>query len=212
MSSVKAGHLKETPEIVVFDLGKVLVDFDYSIASRRMAERSRLSAIEVQRVLDQSPLLQRYETGLMTRAEFYEAIRSATGFEGSLVEFGSWFADIFSEMPAMTAMHATLRRRGIQTFIFSNTNDLAIEHIRRRFPFFRNFDGYILSYEVGAMKPSLEIYEALESLSGKSGNQIVYIDDRPENVAAGKSRGWRTILQETPTQTHAALKDLQLLD
>lgn len=199
------------PEAVVFDLGKVLVDFDYSIAGRRIAAQSRLSAPEVQNYLDHSPLLFRYETGLIKREEFFETVRNHTGFRGGLQEFGSFFADIFTEMPEMTALHAALRRKGIPTYIFSNTNDLAIEHIRRAFPFFANFDGYILSYEVGAMKPAAKIYEALEAMTGKRGAQLVYLDDRQENIDAGVARGWQTILQTEPAKSRAAIERLGLL-
>jgi HAD superfamily hydrolase (TIGR01509 family) len=103
-------------------------------------------------------------------------------------------------------LHAELRRRGIPTYIFSNTNDLAIEHIRRNFPFFQNFDGYIFSYEVGAMKPEAKIYDALEAMTGRRGTDIIYIDDRLENIEAGAARGWRTILHETPEKSRAELK------
>jgi len=199
------------PSIVVFDLGKVLVDFDYSIASRRVAAHSDMSPAEVQSYLDHSPLLYRYETGLMTRKEFYEEVRQATGFHGSLEQFSSFFADIFTEMPAMTALHAELRGKGIRTYIFSNTNDLAIEHIRSAFPFFANFDGYILSYEVGAMKPAAKIYESLEGMSGKRGAEVLYLDDRQENVDAGAARGWQTILQTDPAKSHATIQGLGLL-
>jgi FMN phosphatase YigB (HAD superfamily) len=197
--------------IVVFDLGKVLVDFDYSIAGRRIAAKSDLSAAEVQAYLNQSPLLFRYETGLMSRREFFEDVCAHTGFRGDLEEFGNYFADIFTEMPEMIALHAQLRQRGIPTYIFSNTNDLAVEHMRRAFPFFANFDGYILSYEVGAMKPAAKIYEALEALAGKRGPEIVYLDDRAENIAAGAARGWQTILQTDHATSRAAIERLGLL-
>ena len=196
------------PSIVVFDLGKVLVDFDYSIAGRRIAAKSKLSDAEVQKFLDQTPLLHRYETGEMTRQEFYETVREHTGYRGDIEEFSGFFADIFTEMPEMTALHAAVRRNGFPTYIFSNTNDLATEHIRRAFPFFANFDGYILSNEVGAMKPAAKIYEALEKLSGKRGAEIVYLDDRPENIDAGAARGWQTILQTEPAKSRMALEEL----
>jgi len=201
-----------TPAIVVFDLGKVLVDFDYSIAGRRIAALSKLSPDEVQQFLDHSPLLCRYETGLMTRLEFYETVREHTGFTGSLLEFGNLFADIFTEMPEMIALHAALRRKGIPTYIFSNTNDLAIEHIRRNFPFFAGFDGYIFSYEVGAMKPAAKIYLALEALANKQGAEILYLDDREENIAAGAARGWQTILQTQPNRSWTTIQSLGLID
>ena len=94
--------------------------------------------------------------------------------------------------------------------ISANTNDLAIEHVRRSFPFFRDFDGYIFSCEVGAMKPDAKMYEALEKLAGRRGAEILYIDDRPENVAAGAARGWRTILHKTPEKSRAAMERFRL--
>jgi FMN phosphatase YigB (HAD superfamily) len=199
------------PEIVVFDLGKVLVDFDYLIAARKIAAQSRKSLAEIRVLIEQSRFIIDYETGRVTRREFYERVREATGFSGTLDEFSGFFADIFTEIPPMIELHAGLRRRGIPTYIFSNTNDLAIEHVRRNFPFFANFTGYIFSYEVGTMKPDAKIYEALEKLAGRKGADIVYLDDRAENVAAGAARGWRTILHETPEKTRGAAKTFGLL-
>jgi HAD superfamily hydrolase (TIGR01509 family) len=199
------------PSIVVFDLGKVLLEFDYSIAGRRLAAKADLSDQAVKQFLDQSPLLHRFETGLMTQQEFFEEVRQQTGYRGSFEEFGGYFADIFWEIPPMVELHATLRRNGIPTYIFSNTNDLAMVHIHRNFPFFANFDGYILSYEVKAMKPDAKIYEALEQITGKSGAEILYLDDRPENVAAGAARGWQVILHSDPEKSRAAIERLGLL-
>ena len=191
---------------VVFDLGKVLVDFDYSIAARKIAARSSKAPEDLHAFLGSSPLLVDYESGRLTRKQFFDAVRDAVGFDGGIVEFGKFFAEIFSPIEPMIELHAELRRRGLPTYIFSNTNDLAVEHVRRDFPFFGNFDGYILSYEVGAMKPQPQIYEAMEKMSGRRGAEIVYIDDRLENVKAGSARGWRTILHETPEKTRAALE------
>ena len=200
-----------TPSIVVFDLGKVLLDFDYSIASRRIAAQANLTSAGVQQFLDHSPLLYRFETGLMTQPELFAEVQRHTGFRGSFEEFAGFFADIFWEIPPMIELHATLRRQGIPTYIFSNTNDLAIGHIRRSFPFYSNFNGYILSYEVKAMKPDPRIYEALEKMSGKRGAEVLYLDDRQENVDAGAARGWQAILQTEPAKSRAVMKKHGLL-
>src|SRR5580693_9070256 len=132
-------------QTVVFDLGKVLLDFDYGKSSRLFAARSKASANDVEKLINHSPLLYRYETGLMTREEFYREVTTTTSFHGTIEEFGEIFADIFEPIPEMVELQATLRKRGIPTFIFSNTNDLAIGHIRQKYPFFGNFDGYVLS-------------------------------------------------------------------
>ena len=200
------------PKAIVFDLGKVLVDFDYSIAARRIGAAGRMSFDDIQKYLSSSDLLIRYETGTISRREFYREVCDTTGFAGTLEEFGRFFGGIFTEMPAMTALHAALRRQGFPTYIFSNTNDLAVEDVREKFPFFANFDGYIFSYEVRAMKPDAKIYEALEKMAGKRGSELLYIDDHQENIAAGAQRGWQTILQETPKKTLAAVRQLGILD
>jgi len=196
---------------IIFDLGKVLVDFDYTLAAQKIAARSRRAPADLHAFLGSSPLLVEYESGRLTRETFYHAIREAIGFRGGLAEFGGFFADIFTEIQPMTALHLELRRRGCKTFIFSNTNDLATEHIRRKFPFFSNFDGYILSYEVGGMKPQPEIYAAMEAMAGKRGAEMIYLDDRLENVEAGRARGWRAILHESPEKTRRALAAFQVL-
>ncbi|HEX4647042.1 MAG TPA: HAD family phosphatase [Verrucomicrobiae bacterium] len=201
-----------SPEVIVFDLGKVLVDFDYGIAARKIAARGNISALEAQKLLDHSPLLFRYETGLITREQFFAEVRAAAGFRGNIEEFSMFFADIFEPITPMVEIHSSLRKKGFPTFIFSNTNELAIGHIRRRFPFFSSFDGYILSYEHGAMKPESRLYEIVERATGRRASNILYLDDRAENVEAGAARGWQVILQETPEKTKAALKKTGLLD
>jgi HAD superfamily hydrolase (TIGR01509 family) len=197
---------------VVFDLGKVLVDFDYSIAARKIALRGKMPAEQITPFISQSPLLFRYETGLLTTAQFYQEVCAGTGYCGLADEFGQCFADIFAPIPEMVNLQAALRKSGLPTYIFSNTNELAVGHIRHNFPFFSNFDGYILSYECGAMKPDEKIYETVEKSSGRRGAEILYLDDRPENVAAGAARGWQVILQESPAKTVAAIQKLGLLN
>lgn len=193
------------PKTVVFDLGKVLLDFDYGIAVRRIQEKCHLSLAELQKLIDQSPLLLQYESNALSTEQFYHAVQTASGFQGSIEDFKGMFAGIFTAIEPMVDLHFRLRAGGVPTYIFSNTNEIAVAHIRERFPFFRHFDGYILSYEHGVMKPDAKLYAVVERITRHRGADLLYIDDRPENVAAGRERGWQTILHETPFRTHAAV-------
>src|SRR5690348_8308774 len=94
-------HSKSTIRAVVFDLGKVLVDFDYGIAARKIAARAKMSVNELGVFILSAPVLLRYETGQLTTQQFYDAIRHGTGFSGSPEEFGATFADIFWPIPSM---------------------------------------------------------------------------------------------------------------
>jgi HAD superfamily hydrolase (TIGR01509 family) len=61
------------------------------------------------------------------------------------------------------------------------------------------------------MKPAAKIYEALEAVSGRRGAEILYLDDRQENVDAGAARGWQVVLQTDPVKSRAAIKAAGLL-
>lgn len=200
------------PKAVVFDLGKVLVDFDYSIAARRIAARGKMTLLEIAAYINQSPLFAEYELGHVTTQQFYDEIRRVTGFRGDLAEFSSCFADIFTEIQPMVRLQAELQQRGMPAYVFSNTNELAVEHIRRTFPFYSKFDSCILSYEHGTMKPDARLYEVVEHQSGRREAEILYLDDRPENIAAGATRGWQVILHESPEKSRAAVQKLGLLN
>ena len=200
----------KTPSVVVFDLGKVLLDFDYSLAAKGMAALSRVSAREIQEFIDHSPLLVRYEKGRITRKEFFEEVRAMAGYRGTLDDFCRLFSDVFTPIPPMIALKERLTAAGIPTYIFSNTNDLAITHIRATYPFYVGFDGYVLSYEHGFMKPESELYQLVERMTGRTNDAICYLDDRRENIDAGTARGWTALLHRSPDESWAALRRLRL--
>lgn len=192
---------------VVFDLGKVLVDFDYGIAARTLAAKSSASAEEVRAIIDQTPLLFRYESTQMTTQEFFDEVRRRIGFRGNFDEFAASFGNIFTEIPEMTRLHAEIRRRGVPTFVLSNTNEIAVGHIRRNFPFFANFTDYIFSFEHGTLKPENRIYEITEQRTGCRGGEVLFLDDKPENVEAGTKRGWRTICHRAAQESAELVRD-----
>jgi FMN phosphatase YigB (HAD superfamily) len=189
------------PQAVIFDLGKVLLDFDYTIAARALSPHSNFDAVEFKRVVDQSPLLHRFESGGLTNEQFFEEIRQLTGYRGSYAEFAASFGDIFCEIDQMIRLQAELKERGIPTWIFSNTNDLAVGHIKERFPFFHGFDGYVMSHQIGAMKPLPASYEAVERQTGRRGAELLYLDDRDENIAGAVQRGWQTVHHLDPHES-----------
>ncbi len=199
-------------KVVVFDLGKVLVDFDYAIAIRKLAARGNVSVADFTRFIMTAPLLLEYESGKVSSRQFYEEICDHTGFRGDMDEFAGLFGDIFTPITPMIELQQSLHNRSVPTFVFSNTNDLAIRHIRKVFPFFGCFTGRVLSYEHGSMKPAAPLYEILERTSGFRGPEILYFDDRPENVETGAARGWKAIVHLNPERTIRKVRNLGLLN
>lgn len=200
------------PKAVIFDLGKVLLEFDYHRAAAVLGPLSSVPPNEFKRIIDQTPLLHRFETGLMSTDEFVAEVRELTGFHGTSDLFHHTFGDIFWEIPEMIALQQRLEANGIPTFIFSNTNELAVRKIQANFPFFSGFSGYIYSYEVRSMKPAPGIYEAMEAMAGAKGADLVYLDDRLENIEAGAARGWQALLHADPAVTIPRVRQIFGLD
>ena len=195
------GPIMTRPQLILFDLGKVLVDFDWHLAARQISAQARATPEELFNFIITSDLMVRFEKGRITNEQFFSEVQSAIGYRATMLDFRQAFSDIFTEISEMVRLHARIRAANIPTWIFSNTNDWAVTHIRERFPFFANFDGYFLSYKLGVMKPHAGIYEAAERTTGCCGGEILYIDDSAENAAAGVARGWRTIQHISPDQT-----------
>ena len=198
----------QKPQAVVFDLGKVLLDFDYARLAHNMKEHCSVSFEELLAALNQSQLLHRYETGLLTSQAFFEEVKRASKFRHAYERFEPLFADIFTPIPEMIDLQQRLQSSGVSTYVFSNTNEIAVRHIRRTYPFFHAFSGYIFSYEQRCMKPDPRIYEIAEKSTGCGGHEILYIDDRPENVEAANQRGWQTILHAAPERTIPRVNEL----
>lgn len=197
--------------IAVFDLGKVLLDFDYSRAAQALAPHSRISTEDFRSLIDQSPLLEQYETGALDDSGFFEAIRTETGLQLEEAAFQEKFADIFTPIPEMIAFLESLRARAIPTVVFSNTNGIAIRHIRSRYPFFSGFSREWLSFEQGRMKPDPELYTRLEQALGTLGEKLVFVDDKAENIETARQQGWRVVHHIHPSRSIESMSALLML-
>lgn len=198
------------PKAVVFDLGNVLLDFDYRKTVARIKDRCKLSEAELHALIAGSELFQKFEGGLVGVPEFFSELQKQSCYDGTLEEFGEFFGDVFTEVPEMIAWQNELRERGVPTYILSNTNDLSIRFIRKRYPFFKYFTGYIYSYEHRVMKPAARIYELVEEMAGLRGADLFYIDDREENAQGGAARGWKVSHHTTPARTLEIARGLGL--
>lgn len=85
------------------------------------------------------------------------------------------------------------------------------ETARRELDLDRFFAGYVVSYQSGARKPDADAYAAAEQAIGASASELLLIDDRAENCAAARARGWDAIIFRDATTLEAALDERGLL-
>jgi putative hydrolase of the HAD superfamily len=172
----------------LFDIGNVLVRFDFSRALRAVAALSD--------VADETEALHRidavkieYEDGRMSRADFLRQAFAILGYRGTESQFIAAWQGIFWENEPMTALVRQLHGK-FPLFLLSNTNDMHVEGLFRDFPVFRHFAGATYSHEAGASKPHRPIYEIACRAHGLDPRTTFFIDDLAANIATARELGF----------------------
>jgi len=171
---------------VIFDLGGVIFHLGEFGYRREVARRLGLGDALPPAYEEALPAIQR---GEMAEEDLWEAM---SGRRVSSDAFDDAWEQHFLVNPEMLALAAELRERGLRTAVLSNTQASHVA-IMRRMGVLAPFDPVLMSCEVGRRKPEKEIFElALERL-GLPANEVAFVDDVPEYVAAAASVGIHAI-------------------
>lgn len=184
----------EPIEAVIFDIGNVLLKFDYMVAARRLMALN--GVIELP---DREPIVEAkaaLERGEIDRAEFLRLVRPAFAHQGSDEDFLAIWEDIFEENESMTQLAVHLAEGGIPIYLLSNISCIHHEYAFRRYPAFQSFRDGVFSYKVGALKPESRIYEIAIAQFGVEPGRVLFIDDLEENIAAARALGLKGLVYD----------------
>ncbi len=174
---------------LIFDLGRVIVPFDFHRGYRAMEPLCAYDAAGIPARLATTDLVERFETGLIEPEPFVDQLSSLLELRVTYPEFREMWSSIFlPDTLIPDSLIAGLKKR-YRLLLLSNTNAIHFEMIRERYPILRHFDEYVLSYQVGAMKPGALIYErALERAACKP-EECFFTDDMEAYVKAARTHG-----------------------
>ncbi len=185
------------PKAAVFDIGRVLINWDPEGFYDRVigAEaRARLFA-EVPLTATNISI----DNGSPWRETIFDLADAHPGWSA---EIRLWH-DRWIEMASPAIDHSVrlmraLRARGIPVIALTNFGAESFAYARTRYDFFNEFDSAVVSGELKAMKPDPAIYVEVERRSGLTGPDLIFTDDRPDNIAAALARGWKAHLFTDP--------------
>lgn len=181
----------------IFDFGGVILDIGPDLSRRKFAE---MLGIEKAHKLEEEQLPQLYETGRISRAEFVERINriAGTGFSDAEI-ITAWNAMLLNykqpRIEWIKKLHATHH-----LLMLSNTNDAHFEYFHKKLidefgvTFYQLFDHVYLSHEMGMLKPSPEIYEAVIEDQRLNLQRTLFIEDTARNVEGAQKVGLQTLL------------------
>jgi len=189
---------------VIFDLGRVLVDFDFRRGYRALEGLCPYDAREIPRRLAASGLVERLETGLVEPRDFVAQLSGVLDLHVDYDQFCRLWSSIFTEPLIPESLLAGLAER-YRLVLLSNTNAIHFEMLRHRLPALRHFHRSVLSYEVKAMKPRPEMYRAALEAAGCRPEECFYTDDIPAYVEAARALGIDAVQFESAAQIEREL-------
>jgi epoxide hydrolase-like predicted phosphatase len=196
---------KETSiRLVISDFGGVICTYDYRFFCERLARRIGSNAEAIYAAVYGSDLQAEFEQGHLTGPEYHRRVMSLFGADVPYAEFFPMYGDIFTEIPATCEMLRRLHTR-YPLYLLSDTNEIHFGYVKETVEILRLFDEFIVSYEVGAMKPTPRIYQEALQRSGVPPEACVFIDDRPGNVEGARRVGMHALQFTSPEQCAADL-------
>jgi len=191
---------------ILFDLGNVVVPFDVKRAYARMAELCGCKPEEVAARIRATGLVTPFEKGQIQTEPFIRELSTALKLEITYQNFCDWWNGVFlPETLVSDALLENLRSRH-RLLALSNTNPIHFAMLKEAYPLLRHFDGYVLSYEVGAAKPEAKIY--LEAIARAQCNpeECFFTDDMAVNIEAARAHGMDAVQFFSAEQLAAELR------
>lgn len=193
-----------------------MVALDYPAALRRVMQYTQLPGDEISKRMSGHEAVLLYESGKLPTQEFYQIICRLLEMQVSLEDFKRGWGDMFAlPGPDGQCISAALFRELKQRYrvvALSNTNEMHWEYLESVFPLIHEFDDYVLSFRVGAMKPDPAIYRAALACAGCTAAETLFVDDLPVNIQAAGELGIKGILYQTEAQLRSDLARLGLLE
>lgn len=196
----------------IFDLGNVIVPFEAESKIKSLQEFTRLKPEDVHEKVLLSEELRLFETGKISSLEVFDFVKKTLDSEMSFEQFIENWNGIFILEPILSEDFIGKLSEKYKLLILSDTNEIHFEFIKQNFPVLKYFDDFVLSYEVGVLKPSKEIFQIAVEKAGCLPEECFFTDDIEKNIAAAKNLGINTVQFISVEQFEKHLLGLSLIE
>ncbi len=189
---------------VIFDVGNVLIEFDWHKFLRTLFDEE--TAQNVSPAMWGTAAWDEMDRGVLSMEEVTALfIANAPDYEPQIREALDRIGECPSVKPYTIAWIRELKSKGFRVYYLSNY----FQTIWEKRPDIRAFadetDGGIFSWQEKVIKPSPESFQRLLDRYGLKAEESLFIDDSPKNIAAAKALGFHAVRFESYEQQHAQI-------
>lgn len=171
---------------IFFDIGGVLLEVN---EQGGMGEIARLTGLAPDwlgsRMAGEN--LYALERGQITLRDYHAAAFKDAGADPPITydRFEQFWTGLLLEPTPVADLLPALRRQA-RVWFLTNSNHVHMDYLKENYPFMSLADCVISSHEVGHRKPDREIFRLALHRAGTDAEQALFVDDKPENVAAAR--------------------------
>ena len=186
-----------TIQAVVFDIGRVLIEWDPErFYARELGEaraKEFFETVPIHAMNERVDLGDPWADSVAALAAEHPTWAEAIGHWHH-----RWIELATPMIPRSVRLLHALKARGTPVFALTNFGADTFDHAATHYPFLRDFDRAFVSGQLRLAKPDPRIYEAVERDSGIAGERLLFTDDKAVNLAPAAARGWKTHLFDGP--------------
>ncbi len=198
-------------QALIFDIGQVIVRVHFERAVEALAGNAGVLPTRVRATMEGNARLRDFQEGRITEFAWYKWLSAELGLSLDFEGFCNvWNSALDNEPILDEDLFARLATR-YRLVLLSNTDPIHAVHLEARFGFPRHFAARVYSFTVGASKPSPAIYRHAIAQAGVEPHSILYVDDSPEYVEAGRRAGIEAHRFENSSALLAELRARKLL-
>ena len=176
--------------VIVFDLGNVLLPFDYSKpVSYFNGLKKGLGDNFTKLYRENYHVHREFESGILNEEQYLDIMLNWVEHTVTGEQFCKIFSDVFTMNRSVIELIPKLKEK-YKVVLLSNTNSIHKRYGYGHLDFIKWFDRIFLSHEIGAAKPEEKIYRTVESYTEKKSSEHFFIDDIQEYVDGAIKCGW----------------------
>lgn len=149
-----------------------------------------------------------FKTNAITEETFWDYVRQTLEVRLTNDEIFKILRESYVVNADIESFVCQIRNAGFKTCLCSNNFITRIRELEEEFAFLGHFDTKIFSYDIGVLKPNVNIFKALVEQCGVNASELVYSDDSESSLSGAKELGIHTFIFENINQFKHALRTL----
>lgn len=184
---------------LLFDLGGVIVNLDYSKTIEAFEAIGLKNAERLYNQFSQSKIFDEFEIGTISEQEFIHLLQKQISRKTSQDEIKKAWNAMILDFDKSKLEQIKAYSDKIPCYLLSNTNEIHLEYIQKKLQEmpFKNlelvFNKCYYSNIIGKRKPQKETFEWVLNDMGYLAKDVLFIEDSSQHIMGAKNSGLNTL-------------------